>query len=145
MSECILTLHVHVHTLQRVTLLLRRWDDRLGSGFANASALESQYDYRFLVLRTYSDWVEVMTVLGQTSTADHFNAYFTADSAALRSRLGGANWWSVLGVHSAAEALNVPGFASPANSQGILTTTLNNIVNICSLSNFNQYWILQVG
>ncbi len=69
-------------------------------------------------------------------------SYAAAGAATIRSTLG-PNWSAALGVHAAAESLNAPGFATPAEVTEILASQLNDIVQICSLSNFNQYWLLQ--
>ena len=119
------------------------WDDEVGAGFQNASTLEAQYDFRFLVIRAFRDWAAVLAKTGNTSGAAHWNAYADASSAAIRAELGGDSWASMLGVHASSEALNAPGFATPDEVQAVLAAKLDNAVTICSLSNFNQYWILQ--
>jgi hypothetical protein len=69
-------------------------------------------------------------------------SYAASGATAIRAALG-PNWTLALGVHAASEALNAPGFASPAEAAAILSTQLDDAVQVCSLSNFNQYWILQ--
>jgi hypothetical protein len=118
------------------------WDVRLGSGFANASTAEAAYDYRFLVLRTWAEWSAALRALGQAGAADHYAGYGAAGEAYMRALLG-SPWYAGLGVHAAAEALNVPGFASDVDAAAVLAAQLDDAVTICSLSNFNQYWILQ--
>lgn len=118
------------------------WDDRLGSGFLNASTRESQWDFRFLALRAWSDWAGVMDSIGNATAAAHWRAYASAGASAIRAQLG-PEWTSSLGVHAAAEALNAPGFATPAEVATVLGGQLNDVVRVCSLSNFNQYWLLQ--
>jgi alpha-L-rhamnosidase len=119
------------------------WDDRLGAGFMNASYMETQYDFRFLVLRAWSDWAALMSISGNATAAGHFREYVQTKSASLRATLGGDSWTNQLGTHASAEAINAPGFANSSEVANLLVNNLNNIVNICSLSNFNQYWILQ--
>jgi alpha-L-rhamnosidase len=108
-----------------------------GAGFFNASTSESQWDFRFIVLRAWQDWADVMTAVGNTTAASHWKSYAATGAAAIRSALG-PNWTSALGVHAAAESLNAPNFATPAEVTSILMTQLNDAVQICSLSNFNQ-------
>ena len=119
------------------------WADALGSGFMNASCLEAQYDFRFLVIRAWSDWAALMSISGNATAADHYRSYVQIKSAALRTVLGGDAWITKVGTHAAAEAINAPGFANSSEVENLLSEKLNNAVTICSLSNFNQYWILQ--
>ena len=125
--------------------LRHRWDDRVGGGFmvGNASSAEAQFDFRFLVLRAWSDWAATMSVAGNATAAEHYRGYVREKSAALRTLLGGDAWPSRLGTHAAAEALNAEGFATEAEVEAILAAQLDDAVHVCSLSNFNQYWILQ--
>ena len=52
------------------------WDDRLGGGFSNASTTESQWDYRFLSIRAFLGWADVLdSALGNATGAAHFRAY----------------------------------------------------------------------
>ena len=127
----------------RTSLTFFGWDDKLGSGFFNASYMESQYDFRFLVIRAWSDWASLMSISGNATAADHFRGYVQTKSAALRSKLGGDSWLTQLGTHASAEAINAPGFANQSEVATLLAENLNDAVKICSLSNFNQYWILQ--
>jgi len=83
-----------------------------------------------------------MDFVGNASAAAHWHAYQTAGAEAIRNTLGNS-WSETLGVHAAAEALNAPGFSTPDESADILDAQLNDAVQICSLSNFNQYWLLQ--
>jgi hypothetical protein len=122
------------------------WDDRLGGGFSNASTTESQWDYRFLSIRAFLGWADVLDSARSNATgAAHFRAYALSGAAFVRAQLGDAAWFApgVLGVHAAAEALNTPGFASAAEAAALVATTLNNQATICSQSNFNSYWVLQ--
>ena len=123
----------------RTGLTFFGWDDRLGSGFMNASYMETQWDFRFLVLRAWSDWAATMSVAGNATGAEHFRGYVAETSAWLRAQLGGDLWPSQLGTHAAAEAVNAPGFATAAEVSAILATQLDDAVHICSLSNFNQF------
>lgn len=98
------------------------------------------------MLRAFLEYADTVEALGNVSGAEHWRAYATAGGAFVRSALGGGSTWTVpgvLGVHAAAEALNVPGFASPAEVTTVLAQTLDNLATICSASNFNSYFILQ--
>jgi alpha-L-rhamnosidase len=120
------------------------WDDRLGSGFSNASTTESQWDYRFLSMRAFLAWADVLEeALGNATGAALFRGYAATGAAFVRAQLGGWTAPGVLGVHAAAEALNAPGFASPAEAAAVLANQLNDQGTICSQSNFNSYFILQ--
>jgi alpha-L-rhamnosidase len=118
------------------------WDDRLGGGFSNASVTESQWDYRFLVLRAWLLWADVNVLLGNQTVADYWISSAKNASLFVRAQLGDFTAKGVLGVHAAAEALAAPGFASEAEQQTLLSQQLNDASSICSLSNFNSYFIL---
>lgn len=127
----------------RTSLTFAGWDDRLGAGFMNATTTEAEYDYRFLVLRAWGAWAATMSAAGNATGSAHYGGYVAEKGAWLRAALGGDAWPRALGTHAAAEALNAPGFATPAEAGAILGAQLNDAVRVCSLSNFNQYWILQ--
>ena len=46
------------------TLTFFGWDDRLGSGFQNASCDESQWAYRFLAVKEFGRWAGVLDATG---------------------------------------------------------------------------------
>lgn len=117
------------------------WDDRVGAGFANASTTESQFAYRFLSMRAWSEWASAMSAVGNATAAGHFQAYYDQAVTAVRSNWG-AEWYALLGIHAASDAINA-GFATPTEVAAMMAGQLNNAVTLCSLSNFNQYWILQ--
>jgi alpha-L-rhamnosidase len=118
------------------------WDDRVGGGFSNASVTESQWLYRFLVLRAWSLWADVNVALGNQTAANFWTDTSANASNFIRLQLG--NWTTpgILGVHAAAEALAAPGFANDDEQQFLLNNQLNDATSICSLSNFNSYFVL---
>lgn len=122
------------------TLSFVGWDDRLGSGFANASTVESQWLYRLLSIRVWNEYAAALTVLGNTTLANHFTTYATTMMNTIRQ--GNTYWYTILGVHAGAEAVNTLLLTTDETAY-IYTVLLNNSVTICSYSNFNQYWILQ--
>ena len=115
----------------RTGLTFFGWDDRLGSGFMNASYMETQWDFRFLVLRAWSDWAATMSVAGNATAAEHFRGYVLEKSAWLRAQLGGDLWPSQLGTHAAAEAVNAPGFALPPRS---LRSSQHSSTTLCTFA-----------
>lgn len=117
------------------------WDDRLGSGFSNASTVESQFAYRFLAMRTWREWAAAMTSVGNATGAQHYSEYYNTAVAAVRSQWG-PQWYAQLGVHAAADAANAQ-FLNDAEMAALLAVQFNDAVTVCSYSNFNQYWILQ--
>ena len=121
------------------------WDDRLGGGFSNASTTESQWDYRFLSMRAFLAYADIVESLGNATGAAHWRAYAASGAAFARAQLGAATWTApgALGVHAAAEALNLPGFASAAEAAALVANQLGDQATICSQSNFNSYWVLQ--
>lgn len=118
------------------------WDDRIGEGFSNASVTESQWLYRFLVLRAWLSWADISKAIGNQTSADYWTSIAANASTFIRTQLGDWTAQGRLGVHSAAEALATPGFANETEQQLLLNNQLNDITSICSLSNFNSYFIL---
>lgn len=62
-----------------------------------------------------------------------------------RAALAGASsgaWWQPLGIHAAGEAINT-GLLSDAEMAAILQARFNDSTSACSLSNFNQFWLLK--
>jgi alpha-L-rhamnosidase len=116
------------------------WDDRLGAGFANATTTESQFLYRFLAMRAWKEFAVAIQPYNATAAA-HYQGYYDTAAAAVRSTWG-PTWYVLLGIHAAADAINA-GFVTPAETAALLSTVLNDEVTACSLSNFNQYWLLQ--
>jgi hypothetical protein len=121
------------------------WDDRLGSGFQNASTDEAVWDFRFLVVRALGVRAGTLAAAGNASGAAFWAGRAAAGAAWLRNALGGAAWATsgALGVHAAAAALAAPGFAQPGEAAAALSATLNDAATICSLSPFNTFFILE--
>ena len=124
-----------------------QWDDRLGSGFANASTSESQWDYKLVLVKLLQRWGEALASAGNATQGAQFTALSDAAWAAVQAQLEAAAaplaqpWWGVLGIHAAAEALATQR-VSGSDATAIITARLNDTTTLCSLSNFNQYWIL---
>jgi hypothetical protein len=123
------------------------WDDRLGSGFANASTAESQWDYKLLLVKLLQRWGETLSAAGNATQGAQFSALSDTAWASVLAQLAaaaapsGLPWWGVLGIHAAAEALTT-GRLNSSDVAQIISARLNDTTTLCSLSNFNQYWIL---
>ena len=122
------------------------WDDRLGSGFANASCDESQWAYRFIAVKEFNRWGDVLAASGDAAGAAVFHGYATAGAAWAKAALtalapAGAAWWSPLGIHATGEVVNA-GLLDAAEKAAVLSGRFNDSTTICSYSPFNTAWLL---
>ena len=89
----------------------------------------------------------MLTSAGNATQGAQFSALSEAAWAAVQAQLQAAAaplaqpWWGVLGIHAAAEALATQR-VSGSDAAAIISARLNDTTTLCSLSNFNQYWIL---
>lgn len=115
------------------------WDERLGAGFENASCPESQRDYSMLTSRASREFADALTQAGaRPDLATYHRA--AADTILAQTRKD-AEWTSGFGMHAAAEAINTGQLTAAEVAQ--LAGQLEDVTQICSLSPFNQFWILQ--
>jgi alpha-L-rhamnosidase len=115
------------------------WDDRMGSGFSNATCDECEAFYRFLAIRTWREWARVLTAVGLAQNASHWNAY--ADAAVNATRAAGPSWYAPLGLFAGSESI-LSGVATPAESAAIIAAQINDLVTVCPLNNYDTYRIL---
>ena len=123
------------------------WDDRIGSGFQNASCDEARATYRFVLVTVLARWSTVLAATGDAAgaaarAADAAAALRWARAAAAARAGDGSPWWSALGVHAAADAINTQRL-TPDETSALLTARLNDTTSFCSLSNFNSFWSLK--
>jgi alpha-L-rhamnosidase len=133
----------HAHTIwpqSAPALGFYGWDDRLGSGFNNASCAEAVAAYRSLAIRAWREWARVVASAGTGGNATHWTGY--ADAAVNATRAAGADWWAPLGLFAAADAL-ASGVATPEEAPAIIAARMNDAVTVCGLSAFNTYTILE--
>ena len=98
---------VAAHFNSSSTLTFFGWDDRLGSGFQDASTTESQWAYRFLALHAYSRLSTALAARGDAGGAAQLAGFAAQGWGFVRGVLGaGAGWWAPLGMHAAGEAAN---------------------------------------
>eukprot|EP01121_Diplochlamys_sp_Union-15-3_P007992 TRINITY_DN2085_c0_g1_i1.p1 TRINITY_DN2085_c0_g1~~TRINITY_DN2085_c0_g1_i1.p1 ORF type:complete len:839 (-),score=151.85 TRINITY_DN2085_c0_g1_i1:54-2570(-) len=131
----------HAQTVYgHATLTFFGWDDRLGSGFKDASCAESQLDYQMLVIRTL---YEVATVLEHFKIRpDLVKQYSDSATNYVQKLRSDESWYLPFGLHASADAINA-GFTTPVEKEAIFDQNFKDVVNICSYSPFNMYWILQ--
>jgi hypothetical protein len=114
------------------------WDDRLGAGFSNASTVESQIVYRFLTVHAMKSAGSTLKAAGNASLGRYYLDQATKLFASAVSQYG-----PQLSTHSAAALINACQDENTTYCQQVADQHLNDITQICSLSNFNQYFILK--
>lgn len=115
------------------------WDERLGAGFENASCPESQRDYSMLTSRASREFADA---LDQAKLRpDLAQAHRQAADQILDNLRQDPNWWQDFGMHAAADAINTGQLTADETAK--LVPQLEDVTQICSLSPFNQFWILQ--
>ena len=77
-----------------------------------------------------------------SAMADSAWAWAQAALAGAAAPPAGAPWWSPLGIHAAGEALSTQR-AGDADVLAIIAGRFNDSTSACSLSNFNQFWLIQ--
>lgn len=120
------------------------WDDRLGNGWCHHNRndtcpREAHLSLAGLIIRVCQDYVHVLRVVDYKFEAQKYAQICRQMSRRLRQV---PEWPHGFGVHAAANAINA-GVPSRREVRLWMNSTLNNPVTICSLSQFNQYWILQ--
>jgi hypothetical protein len=119
------------------------WDDRLGSGFHNASTQESQWYYKLNLVRLVARWGETLSAAGSAAAGAAYAAQAADAWGAVRGALdaaaaaSGEPWYAPLGVHAAAEALSTLRCTAPEALQ-LVSARFNDTTALCSLSNFNR-------
>jgi len=120
------------------------WDDRLGNGWcfhANGDRCpkEAHFALAGLVVRVCKDFARVLYLASMPfasqkyqKSAQHLGRRFVSIQ----------QWPSGFGIHSATNAINA-GIPNSNEIEYWMKSILNDRVNICSFSQFNQYWILQ--
>lgn len=120
------------------------WDDRLGNGWCfhynhDHCTREGHLTFAGLVIRACSDLSRSLRLAGMDTEAKKYRIF--VDQLARRFRQV-AEFPKTLGLHAAANAINA-GVVTRNDTQVLFEAALSDSVNICSLSPFNQYWILQ--
>lgn len=144
-NRILTTAYSNINTTTKMTFF--GWDDRLGSGFQNASTTESQWAYKLILVKLLARWGATQTAAGNATVGAQFAALADAAWASVSAQLTavatplGVPWWGPLGVHAAAEALSTLRLGG-GDVAAIISGRFNDTGSLCSLSNFNQYWIL---
>ena len=122
------------------------WDDRLGSGFQNASCSESQWTYKLVLVRLLARWGETLGAAGDGAGAAAYAAQAAGAWGAVRGALdagaaaSGLPWYAPLGVHAAAAAISTLR-CSAGEALQLIAQRFNDSTAICSLSNFNRAFL----
>ena len=133
---------------KRPSLTFVGWDERLGSGFENASCTESQRLYSMLTLRATKRYVaDLQTLPEKYRYEKHTKKYANAAKRIIqnvRGILGDKTWYNYFEMHSISEALLVPNLTSAEEREKIYYMYFRNQTSqICSFSSFNQFFILK--
>ena len=116
------------------------WDERLCAGFEIwfKPCIEAQNAYKMLSIRAWHDFANAMDKIGRTDLKDKYNNYASAKIAELRTN---SSWYSNLGIHSAADAVNT-GLLNSYEKNKLFERLFLDRINRISLSPFNQYFII---
>jgi hypothetical protein len=117
------------------------WDERLCAGFEIwfKPSPEAQRAYEMLSIRAWRDFAVAMEKFGRPDLRDKYADYARSRLAGLRKD---GNWYSRLGLHSAADAVTT-GLLTAAEQEALFEKEFRDRVNRISLSPFNQYFIIQ--
>eukprot|EP00980_Cylindrotheca_fusiformis_P023828 scaffold11041_cov117-Cylindrotheca_fusiformis.AAC.1 len=120
------------------------WDDRLGNGWCfhakgDRCPKEAHLALAGLVVRVCRDLANALTLANMTLAAQKYTETYHELGQRLVST---PELPYEFGVHAAANAINA-GIATQNETDLWMDTVLNNSVTVCSISQFNQYWILQ--
>ena len=113
------------------------WDDRV-SGFQPNE--EAQATYRHLAIRSWKQWASVLRDIGATDNATHFESYADAAISAVRNN-GATPWYAPFGWFARSDAIN-GNWSTPEEVAEMVSLSFNDSTVICSLSNFNTYFLL---
>jgi hypothetical protein len=121
------------------------WDDRLGNGWCyhsnhNNCTREGHLTFGALVAKVTQDVAHALDHLPHHQAQAQHYKQIHKDLIQRYRQL--PDYPHGLGVHAAGNAI-LSEIASPSDIKLWMTSTLNDIVTICSWSAFNQYWILQ--
>jgi hypothetical protein len=127
--------------LQNPDIVWMGWDDRISNGwcFDRTCNREAHLAFAGLVVRACRDLARSLRLAGMTGDAQRFNATTFRLMKLLRNV---SEWPHGFGLHAAANAINT-GMITLSETQHFFEFALNDSVNVCSWSPFNQYWILQ--
>ncbi len=115
------------------------WDERLGAGFETPDCEENQMAYKMLAIGTWRTFGESLKSFGKPDMAAKYFRYFSEKSADVRSN---AQWFSKLGLHSAADAVNA--FVPDGKEQKLIwNSNFSDRLNNISFSPFNQYFVIR--
>lgn len=115
------------------------WDERLGAGFETPDCEENQLAYKMLAMGTCRTFGDALKSFGKPELANKYYRYVNEKAIVLRAD---AQWFSKLGLHSAADAVNA---RVPDNKEqlSIWNAAFSNRLNNISFSPFNQYFVIR--
>jgi alpha-L-rhamnosidase len=95
--------------------------------------------YRFISIRAWLKFSQAIAPFNSTMS-NHYANYANDAMSAFRTQPI-QPWWKSLGLHAAADAINT-GLTTIEEQAGMSTAVLSDIVQLPSLSHFNQYFIV---
>ena len=113
------------------------WDDRVAGFQPNQ---EAEAAYRHLAIWSWRQWASVLRAIGANDNATHFDNY--ADIAISKVKNNGAiPWYAPFGWFARTDAIN-GNWSTPEEVAEMISLSFNDSTVICSLSNFNTYFLL---
>ena len=115
------------------------WDERLGAGFETPNCDENQWAYKMLTIGTWRAFSEALRTLEKFEIAAKYTNFANEKSESLRAN---QQWFSLLGIHAAADAVNarMPTFKE---QNAIWKNTFSERLHRISFSPFNEYFIIK--
>ena len=115
------------------------WDDRLdGLKFVDALP-ENQYAFTAIYVQAAKAAAAMLHAAGDAGNATHAAAWAADVQAKARAA---PTWWRAWGLHALAHAV-MANMTTAEERPAIFAARFTNATQICSYSNFNQYYILQ--
>lgn len=115
------------------------WDERL-DGLAFVCALpENQYAFTAIYVQAAKAAADLFAAVGDTAGASTAAQQGKAVEAVARAA---PSWWSAWGLHALAHAV-LANMTTQPERVAMFQRSFTNATQICSLSNFNQYYILK--
>ncbi len=115
------------------------WDERLGAGFETPNCDENQWAYKMLTIGTWRAFSEALRFAEKFELAAKYTNYADEKSENLRAN---QQWFSLLGIHAAADAVNA-GMPTFKEQNAIWKNTFSERLHRISFSPFNEYFIIK--
>jgi len=114
----------------------------MGFGFEYSDIPRAQYAYRALMIEASSRFGMALKETGNSTGGLYWSHLAHKYVTELRGEGGKDGWWSLAGMHGAADAVKA-GFLNETESAGIVASWFNDPLQLASLSPFESYFILK--